>query len=367
MTLKSEAAALNGKPVQVLKEDGSVIDKRLEPSLSSEDLKKLYYTMVLTRMMDERFFKMQRQGRIGFYLSSTGEEAAHIGSAFSAEKEDWLFLQYREPGAALIRGFSLFHFACQILGNSGDLTKGKQMPCHYAYKKGHLLSISSPVGTQIPQAVGFAWGAKIRNEKSAALAYFGDGATSTGDFHVGMNFAGVFKVPVVFICKNNQLAISLPVQKQTAVSNIALKAQAYGIEGVRVDGNDLLAVIQATRQALQKARSGEGATLIEALTYRMGAHSTSDDPRLYGDEMTLEEWKKKDCILRFQKYLEFKGIWNPDYEKEIQTQAGEEISKAVEEAEKLPPPSYDTLFEDVYSEIPPQLEEERKGVFHAGL
>jgi 2-oxoisovalerate dehydrogenase E1 component alpha subunit len=356
--LKSEIES-NGSSVQVLKEDGSLLNKKAEPDFSKEDLKKLYYLMVLTRMTDERFLRMQRQGRIGFYLTSTGEEAAHIGSAFAMEEKDWLFLQYREPGAALLRGFSLFRFACQILGNVGDLTKGRQMPCHYAYKEGHILSISSPIGTQIPQAVGFAWAAKIRNDNLASLVYFGDGATSSGDFHVGMNFAGVFKVPVVFFCKNNQLAISLPFEKQTAVSSVALKAQAYGIDGIRVDGNDLLAVIQVTKQAVQKARSGGGPTLIEALTYRIGAHSTSDDPRIYGDESKLEEWKKKDCILRFQKYLESKGIWSLGFEKEVQERAGVEVSKAIEEAEKLSAPSLDTLFEDVYSDLPQQLREQK--------
>jgi pyruvate dehydrogenase E1 component alpha subunit len=344
--------------LQVIDDEGQVLDKRLEPQLSEEDLKKLYYYMVLTRTVDDRFIRLQRQGRVGFYLASLGEEAAHIGSAFVLQEEDWIFPQYREPGAALLRGFPLVKFASQIFGNAEDLTKGRQMPCHYAYRKGKILSISSPIATQIPHAVGFAWAGKIRKEKFVVLVYFGDGATSHGDFHVGMNFAGVFKAPVVFFNKNNQWAISVPLKKQTASESIAVKAQAYGFEGIRVDGNDILAVIHATKQAVEKARQGGGPTLIEALTYRMGAHSTSDDPRLYSDPGEKEVWGKKDCLVRFQKYLEKKGIWNLQYETELSERVVEEVAKAVEEAEKIPPPPVESLFEDVYAEILPHQKEQ---------
>lgn len=345
--------------IQVLKGDGSQVDKKREPDIPENDLKQLYYLMVLTRAVDDRFQRMQRQGRIGFYISSLGEEAAHLGSSYALDKNDWIFPQYREPGAAFLRGFPLHDYVCQIFGNSGDLIKGRQMPSHYAYKAGKYLSVSSPVGTQIPQAVGFAWGGKIRKENFVTLAYFGDGATSQGDFHVGLNFAGVFKIPTIFFCKNNQWAISVPLSRQTASSTLAVKALAYGIEGVRVDGNDLLAVIYATREAAKKARQGGGPTLIEAVTYRMGPHSTSDDPRLYASESKLEEWKGKDPILRFQKYLATKGIWNPTYEQEITQRVTQEIAQAISEAEKLPNPPVESLFEDVYAEMPSSLKEQR--------
>lgn len=348
--------------VQVLKEDGSIIDPKHDPALSPEQLKQLYYWMVLTRAVDDRFLKLQRQGRIGFTVTSLGEEAAHIGSAFVLEKEDWVVPQYREPGAALLRGYPLEKYAAQMFGNSGDLIKGRQMPTHYAYKPGKFLSNSSPVGTQIPHAVGIAWAGKIKKEKFVTLVYFGDGATSQGDFHVGLNFAGVFKIPVIFFCKNNQWAISVPFMKQTAAESIAIKAKAYGIPGIRVDGNDLLAVIDVTREAVKNARAGNGPTLIEAVTYRMGAHSTSDDPRLYADEATQAKWKAEDPLLRFQRYLEKKGIWSEAYEKEIQERVTGEISKAVEAVAKLPKPSIESMFEDVYSEMPAHLKEEQQAL-----
>jgi len=345
--------------VSVLKGDGTEVDKKREPQLSEGDLKHLYYLMLLTRTVDDRMLRMQRQGRVGFYISSLGEEAAHIGSAFALDKNDWIFPQYREPGAAFLRGMPLVNYMCQIFGNSGDYIKGRQMPNHYAYRPGKYLSVSSPVGTQIPQAVGFAWGGKIRKEKFATLVYFGDGATSQGDFHVGLNFAGVFKVPTIFFCKNNQWAISVPLSRQTASRNLAIKALAYGIAGVRVDGNDLLAVIAVTREAVERARQGEGATLIEAVTYRMGAHSTSDDPRIYANQAKADQWKPKDPLHRFQRYLESKGIWNPKLEEELTQKITQEIGQALQEAEALPPPPVESLFDDVYEKVPSFLSEQR--------
>lgn len=360
MAIKSEAkeSKSEGNLLQILREDGTLIDKKLEPQIPADDLKKLYELMVLTRAVDDRFVRMQRQGRVGFYIGSHGEEAAHIGSTYALEPTDWIFPQYREPGAALYRGFSLKELACQVLGNSGDLTKGRQMPSHYAFRGGRFLSISSPIATQIPHAVGFAWAGKIRKEKFVTIVYFGDGATSHGDFHVGMNFAGVFKTPTIFFNKNNQWAISVPFKKQTASAGVAVKGVAYGIESLRVDGNDLLAVIHATREAAKRARNGEGPTLIEALTYRMGAHSTSDDPRIYSDTEELEGWKKKDCILRFQKYLQTKGLWNEKYEADVIERSTNAIAKAIEEAEKLPPPPIESMFDDVYAELLPEQKEQ---------
>ena len=360
MAIKSEAkeSKSEGNLLQILREDGTLIDKKLEPQIPADDLKKLYELMVLTRAVDDRFVRMQRQGRVGFYIGSHGEEAAHIGSTYALEPTDWIFPQYREPGAALYRGFSLKELACQVLGNSGDLTKGRQMPSHYAFRDGRYLSISSPIATQIPHAVGFAWAGKIRKEKFVTIVYFGDGATSHGDFHVGMNFAGVFKTPTIFFNKNNQWAISVPFRKQTASAGVAVKGVAYGIESLRVDGNDLLAVIHATREAAKRARNGEGPTLIEALTYRMGAHSTSDDPRIYSDVEELEGWKKKDCILRFQKYLQAKGLWNEKYEADVIERSTNAIAKAIEEAEKLPPPPIESMFDDVYAELLPDQKEQ---------
>src|SRR5215471_12189289 len=199
--------------LQVISEEG-VIKKGEDPSISPEDLQKLYRFMVLNRQLDDRMMKLQRQGRIGFYLQSIGEEATHIGSAFALQQQDWIVPCYREPGAAFLRGFPLVKFIAQLMGNAGDLIKGRQMPNHYAWRPGNYASVSSPVGTQIPQAVGVSWAAKIKKDPVAVLVYFGEGATSQGDFHVGMNFAGVFKTPTILFCRNNGYAISVPRERQ---------------------------------------------------------------------------------------------------------------------------------------------------------
>ncbi|MBI4482755.1 MAG: pyruvate dehydrogenase (acetyl-transferring) E1 component subunit alpha [Acidobacteria bacterium] len=343
----------------VLRKDSSA-DPELEPHLSRQDLLRLYQTMVLNRNMDERMVALQRQGRIGFYIGSVGEEACIIGSAFALKPEDWIFPCYREAGAAFLRGFPLKKFMCQLLGNAGDDVKGRQMPCHYASRELNFVSVSSPVGTQIPQAVGAAWAAKIRGDRVVVLVYLGDGATSEGDFHVAMNFAGVFKVPVVFCCRNNQWAISMPRDKQTAAKTLAVKAEAYGFEGLQVDGNDLLACYRAAHGAVEKARRGEGPTLIEAVTYRQGPHSTSDDPRVYRLESEVEEWRKKDPILRFKKYLEKRKYWAEPEEEELQARVKQEISEALAYAEKFPLPDLSSMFEDVFASVPPHLEEQRQ-------
>ncbi|PWT90432.1 MAG: 3-methyl-2-oxobutanoate dehydrogenase, partial [Acidobacteria bacterium] len=201
--------------LQVISEEGTV-NREDDPEIPVQDLHKLYRLMMLNRQLDDRMMKLQRQGRIGFYLQSMGEEATHIGSAYVMEPQDWIIPCYREPGAAFLRGFPLVKFVCQLIGNSGDLIKGRQMPNHYAYRPGNYASVSSPVGTQIPQAVGVSWAAKIRKDPVAVLVYFGEGATSQGDFHVGMNFAGVFKTPTILFCRNNGYAISVPRERQTA-------------------------------------------------------------------------------------------------------------------------------------------------------
>jgi pyruvate dehydrogenase E1 component alpha subunit len=240
--------------------------------------------MVRLRLLDQRMLTLQRQGRIGFYGTATGEEAAIIGSAFALKPQDWIFPALRQGAAALLRGYPLVEYISQCMGNAADKTKGRQMPSHYCYRPANFVSWSSCIGTQLPHAVGAAWAMKIRKDPYIAIAYMGDGATSEGDFHVAMNFAGVFKVPVVFFCQNNQWSISVNIKSQTASESIAIKSQAYGFDGVQVDGNDVLAVYEATRQAADHARSGKGPLLIEAITYRMGAHSSSDDPRLYRED-----------------------------------------------------------------------------------
>lgn len=345
------------EPLQILAPDGSY-DPMLEPELSAGELLRLHRLMHLTREFDVRALRLQRQGRIGFYVPCLGEEALQIGSAAALGAEDWIYCAYREPGAALLRGMPLFKLVCQLYGNAEDPIKGRQMPSHFGWRGAKFVPASSPVGTQIPQCVGAAWAAKIKRENEVFLTYFGDGATSEGDFHVGMNFAGVHKLPVIFFCKNNQFAISCPLSKQTASATIALKAIAYGFEGVRVDGNDVLAVYKVTREAVEKARSGGGPTLIEAVTYRMGPHSTADDPRRYRSEQETEAWKPKDPITRFRRYLENKGLWDEERENQLIEETRKTVDDAIRAAEPLPPPPLESLFEDVYKEMPWHLREQ---------
>src|SRR5256712_12697364 len=253
--------------------------RRLEtPPIPRETLLRLYREMVRLRTLDERMMTLQRQGRVGFYGACTGQEAATLASAIALEANDWIFPALREGGAMLLRGFPLVPYLCQIFGNAGDETKGRQMPSHMASKSVNQVSWSSCIGTQLPQAVGAAMRERIKADRTPIAAYLGDGATSEGDFHVAMNFAGVFKAPVVFICQNNHWAISVPTAKQTASESIAVKAVAYGFPGVKVDGNDTVAVYRAVKEAVDRARSGGGPTLVECETYRIGGHSSSAEP-----------------------------------------------------------------------------------------
>ncbi len=307
--------------------------------------------MVLNRQLDERMVAMQRQGRIGFYIGSFGEEAAILGSARAMARSDWIFPCYREHGAALLRGMPLAAYVCELLGNAGDVMLGHQMPCHEAWRPALFASISSPIATQIPQAVGAAWAARIKGDEMVSLVYFGEGATSANDFHTGLNFAAVKKVPVVFLCRNNGWAISVPRERQTASETIAQKALAYGMDGVRVDGNDLIAVHNATSRARARAAAGAGPTLIECVTYRLEGHSTSDDPRAYRPAELVEPWRKKDPIPRMRAFLVRRGLLGGDDDTRLLAEVRETIQRAVKEAEAHPArPPVETLFQLVYAE-----------------
>ena len=351
--------------LRIIDLDGTYDSKR-EPKLPAETLIRGYRNLVLVRVLDGRMLSLQRQGRIGFYVPSTGEEACQVGSALALNPEDWVFPAYREPGCALTRGLDLKLMIAQEYGNSLDVNKGRQMPNHFGWRSINYVSASSPVGTQIPHAVGTAWAAKVRGDKLATLVYFGDGATSGSDFHVGMNFAGVFKTPTVFFCKNNQYAISLPLSQQTASKTLAQKALAYGFEGVRVDGNDLLAVYAATKAAADKARAGGGPTLIEAVTYRLGPHSSSDDPTRYRDAKEVAEWQRKDPVERMRKYLELKGLWSSDKEDALRKELDDSITTTIREVERAPPPPLESLFTDVFEDLTPVLQEEMEEYLRSG-
>jgi pyruvate dehydrogenase E1 component alpha subunit len=352
-------SAVVGEPYSVIEQNGQASNGALR-DLSDETLRQMYAEMVLVRGFDTRAMGMHRQGRIGFCVTATGEEAAILGSAWALDREDWVFTAYRELGVALHRGVPPSELYCQLFGNSGDLLKGRQMPNHYGSAAVRYTVCSSPVGTQIPQAVGAAYASRYRGERNATLVYFGDGATSTGDFHAAMTFAGVWRLPVIFFCRNNGWAISLPLERQTASATLAQKAHAYGFEGVRVDGNDLLAVYEVTRSALEKARAGGGPTMIEALTFRMGPHSSADDPTRYRSEEVCADWRTRDPIDRFRCFLTARGLWSDADEKRLREETEERLGAAIREAESLPPPDLDSLFEDVYAEVPWHLREQRE-------
>jgi len=341
--------------VTVLGPDGAV-DPATDPGLPPARVVALYEAMVRTRVLDERLVLLQRQGRIGFHIGSMGEEATILGSAAALEDHDWLFPCYREFGALLLRGMPLQRYIDNMYGNGDDPVKGRQMPDHYTGRAYRFGSVSSPIGTQITQAVGFSWAAKLKGDPSVSLVYFGEGATSSSEFHNGLNFAGVFKTPTVFLCRNNGWAISVPVEKQTGAQTFAQKGFAYGVRAVRVDGNDLLAVYKATRDALDRARRGEGPTLIEALTHRLSGHSTSDDPKAYRKEQEMLDERRKDPLPRLRAYLERAGLWDDAREKALVDGLDAEIKAAVESAEKAAPPPLESLFDEVYATRPAHLQ-----------
>jgi 2-oxoisovalerate dehydrogenase E1 component alpha subunit len=352
------SALVSYEPYRVIRDD-LTIDPARDPKLSDEKLIELYSMMVKTRIIDERLVVLQRQGRIGFHIGSLGEEATILGSAAACRTQDWIFPCYREFGALLMRGMPLQAYVDNMFGNANDPVKGRQMPDHYSGKPYKFGSVSSPIGTQITQAVGFAWAAKMKKDDLVTLVYFGEGATSSNEFHNGVNFAGVFKTPTVFICRNNGWAISVPASKQSASQTFADKAIGYGIRGVRVDGNDLLAVYAVTREAIERGARGEGPTMIECLTYRLSGHSTSDDPKAYRKEQEVEGWKSKDPNVRFKAFLEKKGLWNDQKQTELEEKTSNELGECVKAAEKAPAPSLDSMFDEVYAELPWNLREQK--------
>jgi pyruvate dehydrogenase E1 component alpha subunit/2-oxoisovalerate dehydrogenase E1 component alpha subunit len=344
--------------LQILAPNGNV-ETNLLPRLSEERLLDLYRHMVTVRILDTRMLALQRQGRIGFYGTCKGQEAATVGSAAVLRPQDWAFPALREGAVLLMRGYPLERYVAQLMGSCLDPTHGRQMPCHFSSAEHHYVSLSSVIGTQIPQAMGAAWAAKIKRDDVVVIGYLGDGATSSTDFHCALTFAGVHRVPCIFFCQNNQFAISVPFAKQTASDGIAVKAKAYGMAGVAVDGNDVLAVYRATQEAAERARAGEGATLIEAITYRLEGHSSSDDPTRYRDEAVTQQWIAKDPIARFRNFLLLEGLVDEALDARIRAEQKLAIDAAIATAEACPPPDVGTLFTDVYAEMPRHIREQR--------
>jgi len=337
-------------------QDDSTLKSTFPYSLDDSLVLTSYKAMVKTRLVDERMITLQRQGEISFAMSSLGEEAAAVGSAAALELGDWLYPQYRELGVLFYRGFTIENYVHHMFGDSLDLIRGRQMPNHFGSRALNVVTVSSPIGTKIPHAAGCAYAMKLQGEKTVAVCYFGEGATSEGDFHAGLNFAAVRKAPAIFFCRNNGFAISTPTYEQFASDGIAPKGVGYGIESMRIDGNDFFAVYAATKKAKEICLE-KGPVLIEAMTYRAGAHSTSDDPSRYRKECDVT----KNCpIARLRGFLEKKGLWNESQDKHLIENIQKEITDAIAIAKKTPRPPLASLFDDVYFSLPKHLREQLK-------
>lgn len=332
------------KRLDILDEKGDA-DSALMPSLSEVYIRRMYELIVLSRTFDHFALDLQREGRLGTYASILGQEASQVGSAFAVEKTDWILPSFREMGVYLTMGYPM-HMLFQYWG--GD-ERGSCSPAGL-----NIFPLCIPVGTQLLHAVGAAMAMKYRKQNSAVVAYFGDGGTSKGDSHEGFNMAGVFKLPVVFICQNNQWAISVPREKQTASKTLAQKAYAYGFDGIQVDGNDVFAVYKAAAEALRKAREGGGPTFIECFTYRMSDHTTADDATRYRAKEEVEAWRDKDPLLRLKLFMEKNGLWTEKYQTEIEEEAKAAVGEAVKLAESAEPPKPLDMFTHTYEQLTPR-------------
>lgn len=340
--------------VQYLDENGKLVGEA--PDISDDELLSMYKWMVQARTFDQRALKLQRQGRIGTYAPMIGQEAAQVGSAFALEKQDWIYPSYRELAASFVHGFPMENSFLYTMGHPKGTNAGGA----------NIFPVQIIIGAQCLHAVGGAWAAKYQKEKSVSVAYIGDGGTSQGDFHEALNFAGVYKLPVVFFVQNNGWAISVPIAKQTASKTIAQKAVAYGITGVQVDGNDVLAVYSTMKQALERARNGNP-VLVEAVTYRQGPHTTADDPTKYRENRELETWLAKDPMKRVKAFIIEKGIWNEELDQHEYELAERKVSEAFERAVQTPRNKVEDIFDIVFEQKTKQLAEQQQLIHGEGV
>ncbi|MBC5805044.1 MAG: hypothetical protein DLM53_01255 [Candidatus Eremiobacter antarcticus] len=356
-----EIKPFTGQPISVLAYDGSPVTNLDSLGISKDEYLSIYRWLVLARAVDDRGYILVRQGRAGFYAQIAGQEASQIGSALPLTKDDWLYGDHRSQGSMLVKGLRAAEWFAHVLGRSLDPSQGRLMPHGPGRNDLHIVPPSSTVGNQITEAVGTAMAQRIKKRKEITIVYFGDGATSEGDFHVGMNFAAVYGSPCIFFCQNNQYAISVRLQEQTHTKTIAEKAKAYGMDGFLVDGNDVLAVYAVSKHCADKARSGNGPSLIEAYTYRYGPHSSADDDTRYRPKGELEMWRnERDPVVRFRRFLEKQKLWNDDKEQKLLAEVKAELAVALEEAEKSPVPEPMTVLDHTYEKLTPHLEWERK-------
>ncbi|KAI2636732.1 dehydrogenase E1 component [Xylaria nigripes] len=353
---------------RIVDQDGNIVDQSFMQDVSDEEVIQLYKTMLTISIMDVIMFDAQRQGRLSFYMVSAGEEAISVGSASILDKQDVIFCQYREQGVFAQRGFTLSNFMNQLFANRLDDGRGRNMPVHYGSKELNIHTVSSPLATQIPQAAGAAYGLKLQRIIDPSLpprvvaVFFGEGAASEGDFHAALNIAATRSCPVIFICRNNGYAISTPTLEQYRGDGIASRGIGYGIDTIRIDGNDIWAVREATKKAREMAlQDGGKPILIEAMSYRVSHHSTSDDSFAYRARVEVEDWKRRDNpISRLRKYMEAKGFWDEAKEKEARESTRRDVLKAFSQAEREKKPSIRSMFEDVYEELTPDLKAQMK-------
>ncbi|WP_281558918.1 thiamine pyrophosphate-dependent dehydrogenase E1 component subunit alpha [Thalassomonas sp. RHCl1] len=344
--------------LKVLQQDGTLYPGAELPEIDQELATKVYKTLAFHRVLDERMVAAQRQGRVSFYMAALGEEATSVGGAAALKDQDMIMAQYREQGALMFRGFSTEQFMNQMFSNEKDLGKGRQMPIHYGSNELNYMTISSPLGTQIPQASGYAYGQKLQGLDAVTICYFGEGAASEGDFHAGLNMAAVHKAPVIFFCRNNGYAISTPSDEQYVGNGIASRGVGYGIKTIRIDGNDILAVMKAVQLAREYALKESAPVIIEAMSYRLGAHSTSDDPSGYRTREEEAKWQAHDPILRMKNWMLAQKWWDETQEETLFEGLREEVLAAVKVAEKIDKPELQEMVNDVYDVPPKHLQDQ---------
>jgi len=343
---------------QVIDSEGKLTGDLADPEIPHDQLIRLYETMVLVRAIDDRGWTLQRSGRVEFWIPHRGLEAVHNAATLAFDAKDWIWMGYRHPGVMLLRGVALLQLFTQFFGRVGEPLKGRRLPTMMGDGRVNIVPMTTQVGSYIPHACGAAWGAKLKGHETRFLAIFGDGATSRGEFHSGMNFAGIHKPPIVFVCENNGWAISTPQSLQTASATFAEKGDAYGLRNLRVDGNDPLAVYSVVRKARELAPE-QGASLIEAITYRMGFHTSSDNPDLYRTSEDVAIWEPWDPLTRMRKYLQRKKLWDDTREEALWARCKSDIADAVNQAEALDFPHPATMFDDTFRELTWMLEEQR--------
>jgi len=327
--------------LQIIDENGEADSSLIDGVIPDEKFREFYEAIVLARTYNSRALSLQREGRIGTYPSIFGQEASQIGSALAFASDDWLFPSFRESGVLCARSYPLWMIYRYWMGDERGAIAPEGM---------NIFPMSVPVGTHIPHATGAGLAMRLKGDKKAVGVYFGEGASSKGDFHEGLNIAGVFKAPVVFICQNNQWAISVPRSRQSAAKTIAQRGQAYGMEGVQVDGNDVAAVYTATLDAVKKAKRGEGPTLIECFTYRLDDHTTADDASRYRSREEVDKWRAKEPLIRLRKYMENKGLLTEEAAAEVERKAAETVDAEIKKAEEYPEPAPADIIGYTYKE-----------------